>query len=257
MPGTHIVIRLVHDWVLAPSRREQLLLVRMVHPVFGRQPLLAFHCVDTHLHLVLAREHSVAGPIARALENGLRRTITKKVAFETADLVPVADQWHLQNAFWYVLRQIEHHGLVPDPYFEASNIPDLLGLRILGDQTRTNVRNFLPRVRVTGLWQLFGGAPPEPEGCPLEALTVSAAAAVGFEQLVGKHPQIVEAKKAAIRLSRPLHGANRVGQALALGSSTVRRLAAEPVKEELLRAVRLQIALRTRPLVGGTSGFVS
>jgi hypothetical protein len=115
MAGTHIMIRLVDDWVLTPSRRELLHLVRAVHRVFADAPLLAFQCVDTHLHLLVACSRSVAGPRTRALESGLRRSISRNVAFERARLKPVANQWHLQNAFWYVLRQFDHHGVVPDP----------------------------------------------------------------------------------------------------------------------------------------------
>lgn len=90
---------------------------------------------------------------------------------------PVADGWHAYKLFDYVLRQGVRHQLDSDPLLEATNLPDLLGLRPLGRRTAISVRRFLPRVDRQQLLSLLGVPTLEPADGPLEDVVAAACAA--------------------------------------------------------------------------------
>jgi hypothetical protein len=143
----HVILRLRDDRVIAPDVAARR---RLARAVLGRgrgRGLLCFRAADTHVHILALGERGAAAELARRIEIALALGLGHCVGFSQAYIRPVESQRHLLRAFWYVLRQDEHHGVDGDAFHDASSLPDLLGARVLGTWTAEAVRAALPRVR--------------------------------------------------------------------------------------------------------------
>lgn len=240
----HFMLRCRDDRVLTPSVGTRRALARVVLAQGRGAGLLAFRAADTHLHVLSAVGRPEAGELGRRLSLALGRVLALPVGFEPVRIVPVLDQRHLSNAFHYILGQDQHHGFGHDPTHDASNLPDLLGLRVIGVFTADSVRNHLPRVNRTSLLAHLGA---DPQACsePLAALADAAAAAVGLHLLVGREPLVVAARRAAV-IAAGATPISEVAELLSLPLRTTQRLRCEGAPPELVRAVRLQLGLRAR-----------
>ncbi len=240
----HLMLRLRDDRVLVPSVRSRRVLATTVLRLAREVRLLAFRAADTHLHLAVACGRREAGELARRLEIGLQQRLGLEVGFAPAHLEPIQRQRHLRNTFTYVLRQEQRHGLASDPYHEASNLPDLLALRILGTWTAAHVRALLPRVGRADLLGFFGDPDLEDETVSLDLLPEAAAAAAGLTELSGRSAEVVAARRAAVQAAGLRLTARELAALLGIGERTVKRLRAQPAPEELAEAVELQLRLR-------------
>jgi hypothetical protein len=122
--------------------------------------LLVFRLPDSHLHVVLLCSRERAGRFAHDVEVALRRRLCLPVRFAPAHLVEIKDQAHLENVVDYVLRNQEHHGAAADPLHDASNLPELLGLRVGGGWLIGAVREAVPRLRRRRLLEILGAPAP-------------------------------------------------------------------------------------------------
>ena len=238
----HLMLRLVDDRVIAPSLFSRRRLARCVLKLGRKAILLAFRLVDTHLHVLVKCDRRTAGELARRLEIALRQQLELPVPFATAHIKPVRDQRHLRHLFAYIFRQEEHHGVHVDPRFEASNLPDLLGLRTVGSYTLDNVREHLPRIKLDDL-AAERGLRLRAE-YQLDELPNAAAAAMA----IPGHPRrwsrlAVAARRAAVHVAGSALATPRLARMLGVSERTVRRLRSEPVPAELVRAVELQLRL--------------
>lgn len=243
MLAFHLMIRTAAGDVLArdTAERRELAstLLRLGEP-FG---LLALRATGHHGHLVAACTRAEAAVLARAAECALGRRLGR--AFEPARIVGVEDQRHLAHAFDYALRNEERHGLEADVAHEASNLPDLVGLRIVGTYTAKNVRERIPTVRRERLLEILGVPSLDPAfdgGILVEA----ACAAVGRCDLRGREPLAVEARAAAVHVASEALGTGEIGALLRTTPRAVQRLRALPRRPLLERAIRLQMGLRLR-----------
>lgn len=247
----HIRLRLRADRVIAPSTREQRLLATAALKLGRLFVLLAFRAADTHIHLQAACDGAAACEYGRRLAISLQRRLSIGVGFEPTYVQPILDQRHLVRTFFYILRQHTRHGLSNDPLHEASNIPDLLGLRINGRYTAGNVRAKLPRVTRPMLLEQLGCAElatsdDRPEDVCFDHLADAAAAAIGEPELRGRSSRIVAARRAAAHVAAPDLPSERIAQHLGIARRTVDRLLTEPAPAELVRAVTLQLAARAQ-----------
>jgi len=243
----HVMLRLKDSRVIAPSTRARRLVARTVFRLASDSGLLAFRAVDTHLHLELACAYDVAKETTRRIEISLARQLHPGIGFVTPHIKPIVDQFHLRKTFRYVLDQAAHHGFDDDPFHEASNLPDLLGLRTLGRFTTGNVRALLPRVRREELLQLLGVETMEtlgPGDPSLDQLVEAAAAAAALPDLRGRTREVVEARWAAIHAAESANSAE-LAQRLGLQRRVVQKIRARDVAEPLVRAVRLQLRWRS------------
>ena len=243
--GHHLILRLRDDRVLAPDTRARRRLARSVLAVAADFELLAFRAADSHLHLEAACDRARAGELARRLAIALhRRLAAAAVGFERARIQPIRGQHHLENTFHYILGQERHHGLRSDPLAESSNLPDLLGLRLLGAHTIPRVRALLPCVRRGDLLaHLSLDAIPETPGSAAD-LVDAAAAAAGLPDLEGRSREIADARAAAALAASGSLATGALAELLGVDARTIRRLRARPVDERLVGAVRLQLGLR-------------
>ena len=125
----HITTRLRDDRVIAPTVEQRRALASIVLWQARQERLLAFSAPDTHIHLLAASCRAAAGKLAHRVEVAARHWLCLDVGFSRAEYEPVKDQAHLRNAFIYIMRQYQRHGVQSDPCHEASNLPDLLGMR--------------------------------------------------------------------------------------------------------------------------------
>src|SRR5690606_28949695 len=97
--------------------------------------------------IIVACSREEAGLFARSLESSLTRKLKTEIGFAPALIKPIHDQNHLYTGSRYAMRQDRRHGILADPLFEATCLPDLLGLRVGFPRFVERVRAMLPRLR--------------------------------------------------------------------------------------------------------------
>ena len=243
--GQHVTMRLVDDRVLVTEPEHPRLIARVLLARGTTRDLVSFGVADNHLHAVLTCSRAVAGVFARAVETSLRHLLALRVPFAPARFRPIVDQQHLGNATSYSVRQQERHGVRLDPLREGTSLPDVLGLRVLDPSLATRFAARLPRVERADLLALLGvhlvRGPVD-----LEPLADAAAAALALPDLHGQDPERMAAKRAAVHVGlaadlRP----SQIAELLTSPARTVQRLAGDAPRTDLVRAVCLQLRLRT------------
>lgn len=241
----HIVLSSRDRCVIARSPAERRLLARTIIRRSAAGGLLAFRAADTHIHMQSSSSRSAAGRLARAVEIALTRALGLANGFAPAHFEPIHDQRHLQNVFFYVLRQEQRHGLQSDPFHEASNLPDLLGLRAIGDDSARRVRALLPRVRRSQLLELLGvSSLDQPVELTLFGLREAASAAAALPGLSGHARWVRDVRCAAIAVAGDSFRAAQLAEALQTSKRSVVRLRGRRPDPALVRAVELQFRLR-------------
>lgn len=209
----------------------------------ARGGLLAFGQADNHLHIATASDRRLAGKYAHAVEVSLRRRLPLDAPFTPAFVKPIDDGRHLYSTFRYVLRQPARHGLDDDPLREASNLPDLLGLRAIGAYSRANVRRFLPRIRRTDLLELLGVLELAPSDTPLDRVVEATLAATALPDLAGSSPDVLAARCALVEVVGDRIAAATLSARVGVSRRTLCRVKATRGAEELVTAIRLQLGL--------------
>ncbi len=229
-------------------------LVRVVVRVVGAE-LLAFHISDTHIHVLVLAQRARAGRLAQAL--GLALAAALDQPLPPAAITPIQDADHLRAAFEYVVCNDEKHGVVPGPWREHTNLPDLLGARRVAASTIGAVRDHLPRVAGAHLRKLAGwhDLPPLVVTPDLvrEHLAEAAAAAVGHTGTLSRHADIRSVIGAACLIAREAElSADTTAAILGIGVSTAFR-ARSADNGSLLSVAALRLQLRVRvalPVLG-------
>ena len=248
--GHHVMFRLASDRVIAPTEGELERAGRALAGVGARCEVLCWNLADTHGHVLVLGDRERAGKVARRLLVALQLTLRPGEAFQPARIKPMADHSHLVNAFWYVLRQADHHGVSVDPWQLGSCLPALVGLRLPVPGLRGRVGRHLPRVTDEALERALGwsGHVPGTLGevaWEREHLPAAAAGAVGRAALSGRGEAMVGARRAAVALGLRVAGPGRTAALLGLSRSSVHRLATGPDADaDLVTAARRQWAWR-------------
>jgi hypothetical protein len=204
--------------------------------------LLAFRACGPDLRLLLVGGRDDARELAHRTKLAiLRRLRAHPCTFGPTKIDAIVEQWHLQNAFGAMLRRTDP----ADTHHEASNLPDLLGLRLIGGYTARNVRCHLPRIKRERLLEWFGQADVRPD-VSLDDLADSAAAAICRETLTGNSEDRVAARVALAEVVGDRLGSRQLARLAGMGERTVRRLRALPADVDLVRAIQLQMGCRRR-----------
>ncbi len=245
----HVTARLRRDRIIAPregdSRRVAAVVLDQARPRAGFDPqLLAFSVPDTHIHLLLACDRAAAGRFVNHLLGGLACRLGLAGGFAPAWFGQVETQRHLSSTFHYVLRQHQRHETRHDPFREASNLPDLVGLRPMGRFTSRPVQRLLPRLRVAEIVPHLGLTTLRAASRP-DLLSDVAAATVAAPSLRGKGRRVVLARRAAVHWG---HGCGLsvgwMAQHLEADPRSVRRCLSRAPDPELVRAIGLQMGFR-------------
>jgi hypothetical protein len=240
--GFHVVLRLGDDRVIAASEAERRRWARRLAQCAEDHPIVVWKLADTHLHLVVLGDAAVVAELVRRLRIWVATALRPGVPVEVQRTKPLAGQSHLEAAFAYVLKQDDHHGVETDVYQDASAILDILGLRILTPSLPLRVREHLPRLTREALLKHLGVTTLEEAAHP-EQLLEAAAAAFGLDVLAADN-ESTRARRAAVAAARDL-GPAYLARLLGITPQAACRLAKATVPAREVRAVRLQMALRT------------
>jgi hypothetical protein len=229
--------------VIARSVAERRLLARCVIRIGAEFDLGAFRCSGTHLHYLLFCSRERAGRFIQRVDESLRRGLQLPVGFGVAYGKPVDSQAYLRTVFDYVVGNTDKHETAWDPLHEASMLPDLLGLRLLGAYAPALVRGHLPNVTRRKLLAWFGLPELEPDD-GFDGIAEAAAAALGLPHLAGGGGDTNRARCALVHVAgdhlRPAELARLAG----VSERSLRRLRGRKPEPALVRALRLQITLR-------------
>jgi hypothetical protein len=242
--GHHITLRLLEDRVLTPTPAQRRIAARVILEQGRAAKLINFSIPDTHAHLNASCGYAASNELARRVELSLGRRLHLPVGFERARVKPIRDIWHHSNLFTYVFNQYRHHGLDWDPYFEATNLPDLLGLRRVGAYTADNVQEALPRVQHQQLLKWFGCETILPADGPVERLLDAAAAAAALPSLHGSSREVLTARRAVVEITHGQLQQSELKELLRISRTSLHRLRQRPVDQRLVHAIRLQLGLR-------------
>lgn len=241
----HLTLRTENGAPLATTVGELRALARLVLAVGAAYGLFVFRVPDNHLHAGLRCPREQAGRFAQRVASSLAQTGR---VLEPARIRAIDSQAHLEHVVDYVLRQDLRHATRLDPLAEASNLPDLLGLRVLGAHTARTLVEVMPRVRRGRLWEHLGG--PVDPALHLDLLAEAAAAAVAREAVTGSAVDERAARAAAVAFARGSLGAPATARLLGVSPATGSRALREPVEPALVHAIGLQCALRHRFRLG-------
>jgi hypothetical protein len=242
--GHHVMCRLVDSRVIAPTTQERRLVSRIVLAKCRKHRLLCFNVPDTHLHLVIAEMESICNELTRRIEITVSLQMKLKVGFAKAHPKPILDQQHLFQAFDYVLRQQPRHNLEWDPYHEASNLSDMLGLRVIGQYTATNVRHLLPRVQRPDLLARLGVDDLVEADGPVGLLVPATLAATGRPHLRGRDLETHTVWRAMLAVVEGSCTLSRLAGLVGVHRNTLARVKKLSVDLRLFQAIRLQLGLR-------------
>ncbi len=243
--GHHIMLRLRDDRVIAPSPNALCSVARIVLRIGQSFRLLTFCTADSHIHIESICERKRAGQFARRVELAVGRKLRLGSSFSPAHVKPIEDQRHLSNGFDYICSQQQRHGIANDPYRDGSNLPDLLGMRVIGAYTADNVRAFLPRINRQQLLSYFDDIDLEQPCTSLRQLYEASAAAIGRVELTGNQPDVVAARRAAVHLASAQLSTVEIAELLRIRPRAARRLRLKPPAPPLLKAIDLQLRLRS------------
>lgn len=239
------IIHALEDRRVIATGPEQLRVIARTVLEEGGDALVCFRGSDNHVHTILLADRERAGVFGRNVANALHHRLRLPVAFEPTRFRPVHDQQHLYKVFGYVLANAEHHGTSHDLHFEASNLPDLLGMRELGARSRARVRLALPRIDRAFLLGLLGVEDLTPTFAA-EHLVQAACAATALPSLAARTAEALAARVAVTHLALGDLSAAAIDNLLGVSPRTGARLRAETPDPTLTMAIRLQMDLRVR-----------
>ena len=241
--GFHIRLRLLNNAVIAHNRVERL---KVIRAVLERDPGLG------HLHMAALGDEPRSAELARRVAIAVFKTLRLAVGFAKAYLKPIFDDDQLRDTFFYVLGQLVRHKVLHlDPLGEGTNVPDLLGARVLGRHTREKMIAHLPRVQPSALLGCLKLPLVPDEGFSLGQLGEAAAAAVGLPALTGKSPVVTAARRAAIEVAGGQVPCVELVRMLGSSRTPFKRTRKLAADARLVEAVRWQLRMRLALTVGG------
>jgi hypothetical protein len=246
--GYQLVMRLRSDRNIAATVEARRLIARTILRVAREFPLVAFRWGDTHGHVAVICDAARAAELARRIESALKQVLGLPVSFAPVDLKPIRDIWHLKNVVRYILCQDSHHGIDQDPFHEASNLLDLLGIRITGAWTALLLKAHLPRLRRADILEMVGMEDPD-RPPPLDGNLLDAAAAALALPALGKDRESLRARVALVHLVSGKLTTGEITKRLQIPPSTLRRLRATAPSKALMRAIGQQLVLRSKAAV--------
>jgi hypothetical protein len=241
--GYQLVFRLKDNRVIAPDKAARRRLARSFVEIGDRYGLLAFRVVDNHAHATHVCSREEVGRAAQAIGSSITQALGLDEGFNITYVKPLADQRHLEESFRYVVGNADKHGATSDPLHDASIVPDLLRMRLLGSEVIDRVVAHLPAESKATVRRHLPVLKLEP-AFALEHLADAAAAALALPHLRGRTDAHAMARAAAVRLAAGKVAVEELSRALGCHRSTLTRSAEVEIPAGLLDAVRLGMGLR-------------
>lgn len=244
--GYHIRIRLKDHRNIATSPEDRRTVARVVLKLGRQANLVTFSVPANHVHVQALCDRVTAGQLSRRIGASLTQRLGLPVGFVHYEPKPIADPFHLGNTALYILGQARRHGVCSDPFCEATNLPDLLGLRLIGRHTIPLLKECLPRLGRKPLLDCLGVDALHPSGGPPEDLLQAALRAACIPDLVQRTRQALMARRAVARLAGRGISLTDLAQLLGVCRVTACRLRSAPADPDLVRAIGLQLGLQAQ-----------
>jgi hypothetical protein len=242
--GCHLRLRPLDSAPLIRTVEARRTLARVVFERGRDFDLTCFSAAESHLHAHNGGSEEQTRELGRRLSISLTRRQPGVIGFYPSYVEPVRDESHLYSTCRYILRQDKRHDLRLDPLREASNLPDLLGLRVLGRYTAATVQRWLPSLHgreLLGMLKVETLSPVAPE---LQRTITAGLVATGLCSLTPRSDEHHQLKRALVQLLTPSFPTTQIAAAMTLNPRTVRRLRESASSDrELLRAIRRQDSL--------------
>ncbi|MFP6685533.1 MAG: hypothetical protein VB934_12500, partial [Polyangiaceae bacterium] len=184
-----------------------------------------------------------------ACSNGIQE------ATKNACLTPITSHGALRDTFHRLMKGTPVSIDEADRHHDASNLPDLVGLRVTGDYTRLNVRALLPQIHGPELMAYLDmpGIQPPATAALWNSLPDAAAAAFALPAIDTRNSGGARARTAAVHTARRHLSVTRMSQLMHIRRRTVRRLDRAKLRPADVRAVRMQLTLRNIRKAQGAS----
>ncbi|GDX82590.1 hypothetical protein LBMAG42_44010 [Deltaproteobacteria bacterium] len=232
-----------------PAEEARRAVLRALASVGGRDIVL-FAIVDDHVHLVV-----IASPARlRRLQGALSKVLNNRSAapFSPPFVKEVVTRSHMNALVGYCLNQFAHHGLADDPATATGScFADLIGARRLPGLSLP-ISTALPRFRLRDAYEAvrLGDELGLADDAELRRLGAARLAELVAETLgvgpgfAGNKAGVAEARRVAARLALDAGFRPRdIAEPLGITAIASARLAARPVEEADLRAVRKRVTL--------------
>jgi hypothetical protein len=244
--GYHVRLRPKEHLLIAHTPEERRIAAEVVLEQGRPARLVAFALPDSHLHALAICSRAEAGRLAQRIGSSLTQRLGLECGFEQYAPKPIQNLGHLGNTVRYILTQDARHGAGADPFREACNLPDLLGLRPLGAYTAANLRICMPRLKREVLLEWLGAPNLEPRDQPLDGIAAAALRAAALVSPEGISPRVVAARRAAAVVIGRQTNLETLGRLLGISSSSAFRLRSQAADPALVTAIRLQLGLEAR-----------
>ncbi|MBW2735400.1 MAG: hypothetical protein JRH20_23700 [Deltaproteobacteria bacterium] len=185
MLGYHIRIRPRNSDHLGTTRQERRLVARSVLLRGARFKLVSFGLGEQHLHMYPICDRDGAGELSGQVSSSLIKPLKLEGGFEKPYIEPLKDMRHAYNNFSYTLGQEARHNIPADRAGEGSNLPDLLGFRLIGAYTLDNTRRYFPKIDRAHLLNLLGRRELIPANGPMDAIVDAGLAATALPSISG------------------------------------------------------------------------
>lgn len=243
--GRRLCLKLVDNRSIGTSSKERRTIARVVLEQGKKDNLVSFGQPDDHIHLHAGCSERAAGRLAQRIESSLKQRLGLGVGFQRVWNRPLNDGRHPASLARYYFKQAKHHQVPDDPLFESTNLPDLLGLRLIGGYTADNFRRWVRRFGTADLLRCLGvGAlVPRDGDDPLALVLRATLAASALPDLRGRGKETVAARRALVAVVGERHGAREVGDLIGITQRRVYELRRHSPNPALVRAIRLQLDL--------------
>ncbi len=229
--------------MIAPTKQQRFEIVNIISGLANKYQILTWRLVDTHIHLLVVQSRESAGKLTQVLETVINKRLNLAIGFSPGFIKPIANQNHLLQTFQYIMRQEDHHQTLIDPFHDASNLPDLLNLRVFEKPLYNHISDYLPRIKRSTLLH-FLKRDPTLETKSYKDLREAIKSATGIYHLKKNIGIVRKAKRAALFLSKKdLSPVQQAGY-LEISTRTIRRLKQKPPEPSLVSAIKAQLAMR-------------
>ncbi len=243
--GYRVTLRLKDERAIAATRAERRAAVCIMIRQGRARRLLACAVAERHAEAIVLCSRAEAGAYAGRTATALSLSLRLEVAFEVARIKPICDQQQLANAFEQVLQQGEPRQLTDEDFYDGTNLPDLIGMRVHGDYGRALLRAYLPSVSEQALLDRLKVDLSEPVSFDETVLVEAMLAAAGRSSLKGRSRASVGARRAAASVARLHMTAPAFANLLGIDVRTAFRMRAQHCDKALARAIELQLRWRS------------
>lgn len=241
--GRHLSLKLLDDRCIGTTPEERRLIAQVVLSQGRRDHVIALGEPDNHIHIYAGCTRAAGNRLAQRVESSLKQRLGLEVGFRPVWNKALRDGHHPRSLTRYIFTQAAHHGVPDDPLFESTNLPDLLGLRLIGRYTIGNVKRWVRRFGAADLLECLQVPRLVPRDGPLEHLPLATLAATALPHLRGKTPEVMAAKRAFVSIVGKRLAAPALGERLGVSRRTVFDLRRQPAEPALVHAIRLQLDL--------------